>query len=701
MPKGGSGGKRTTSGGGALPEEGIQLNLRSMGFEEVEGELRSEGVPEGATVSQVHQFIMNGDTESVAIFGNDRRLLEIEGGEGGEVTLSGKSINKYRNDIRIMTHNHPIDLPLSTGDLIAASKLGFETNQNFEELSAVSKNGNVYRALRPKNGKWPTEQEIQKSIKKNIRPAYEKALQARRSGASKDDAFQIYQDTLTNKIAKDTGIRLKNGNKETPLSLFNTSDMPELRTPSGRPSALARQMYGTVVPGEKPGSFPIFDTQSANAAVQLRRFAKTEEGKADILARAKEYTQSNIDLYNYSPLKKMYPNTTLGVLHGLYDLGKLGTQKATDSIFPTRKKNQRIKFRNESEILRSINTGKPTAEARRQFGANLPGEKVGSFPIFDEQSAKSALKLRSRVHTKEGLERIYKEAGKYTPELAQQAKDKDRQKGISLHNESQQYRKLVDLENDAVLNNTTKPPKTSTLLGLAGGYYGMKAGAKAANVIPAKGKLRLVAAPLKFMATVSGMKKGYQVGKYLPQSGIDTYKSVKSGKINLDTIKQKANKEDLKKYGKTISRTVIPQGRGTDSSTAFYFKSGINPLSAFSESAERKAAFWATNPYTRKIPTIAGGLATSRLTWEVMKSTSPPLTALAGATIAGFAGKAIIEKLSHRGSLAMAKRYSTNPLNIYGDYSGYVAARTGLGGLRGGAIASRDILREQRQRRRS
>ena len=364
MPKGRSGGKRTSGGGSSLPQgpdQGIQLNLASQGINTVLSSLATEGVPEGATVSQVQQFIMSGDNESVAIFGNDRRLLTLEQGTGGEVTLSGNSINKYRNDIRIMTHNHPVDLPLSTGDLLAASKLGVETGQKFEELNAVSKNGNVYRALKPKNGKWPTEKEVQKAIQKNIRPAYELALKARQGGASKDDAFQIYQDALTNRIAKSTGIRLKNGQKETSLSLFNYSDIPTtqsvapiLRTPSGKPSILARQMYGSTILGEKPGSFPIFDAQSANSAVQLRRFAKTEVGREDIIQRAGKYRPDilptfmareqsraikqqqkqstrfletgqhfqSIDLQNssqFSPLKKFYKNNAFGVMQGLFD----------------------------------------------------------------------------------------------------------------------------------------------------------------------------------------------------------------------------------------------------------------------------------------------------------------------------------------------------------------------------------------------
>lgn len=56
------------------------------------------------------------------------------------------------------------------------------------------------------------------------------------------------------------------------------------RTPSGAPSEKARQKYG-----QKDGSFPIFDTKSAESALKLRGRAKSKAERRSIINRARKY----------------------------------------------------------------------------------------------------------------------------------------------------------------------------------------------------------------------------------------------------------------------------------------------------------------------------------------------------------------------------------------------------------------------------
>ncbi len=57
------------------------------------------------------------------------------------------------------------------------------------------------------------------------------------------------------------------------------------RTPSGAPSAVARQKYGV----NDQGDFPIFDKASAEAALKLRGKAKTKAERQLIIERAMKY----------------------------------------------------------------------------------------------------------------------------------------------------------------------------------------------------------------------------------------------------------------------------------------------------------------------------------------------------------------------------------------------------------------------------
>ena len=64
-------------------------------------------------------------------------------------------------------------------------------------------------------------------------------------------------------------------------------------------------------------------------------------------------------------------------------------------------------------------------ESVREKTATLPGER---FPIFDEKSAKSALKLRGRGTTESERKKIINKAGRYAPEAASKARAADKKK---------------------------------------------------------------------------------------------------------------------------------------------------------------------------------------------------------------------------------------------------------------------------------
>lgn len=49
-------------------------------------------------------------------------------------------------------------------------------------------------------------------------------------------------------------------------------------------------------------------------------------------------------------------------------------------------------------------SGKPSATARRRFGAAKSSpNRTGSFPVFDQQSARSALRLRGKARSKKAV----------------------------------------------------------------------------------------------------------------------------------------------------------------------------------------------------------------------------------------------------------------------------------------------------------
>lgn len=56
------------------------------------------------------------------------------------------------------------------------------------------------------------------------------------------------------------------------------------RTKAGTVTAKAREEHGNA-----RGAFPIFDKQSADAALKLRGHAKTEEERKDVVRRAAKY----------------------------------------------------------------------------------------------------------------------------------------------------------------------------------------------------------------------------------------------------------------------------------------------------------------------------------------------------------------------------------------------------------------------------
>lgn len=1001
MPKGASGGKRRVGGGGGglPPTGGIQLNQFSMIPQQ------PSGIPDNATVSQVEQYIGGQQNESVAVFGNDRRLLTMTDGSQGEVTISGADLKKYGRDMRVMTHNHPIDLQLSTGDLIAATKLGNVSNNNFEELRAVSSTGNVYRALRPTSGQWPTTKEVEKAIQKNVKGAYEKAVKSRRGGATKEDAFQVYQDELSKRVAKDTGIRLRSSSQrgqqislanltqpltETPVAKLRNITNPALltnlskdimRSPvSEKPTTTARQQFGfggdqgnALISGERQGAFPIFDARSAQSAVNLRGHARTEAGRQNIVERASQFA----------------PDASRNAM--------LRDQARTVSL------------QNESALLRSERTGKPTAEARKQFGfygtdvnANIPGEKPGAFPIFDVKSAKAAKVLSRFAKTPKGLESIQQRAEKLIqkgePSIrlhnVSQTSGESRQQferrlfnkpqenfgyfdakgkkvlsfegnenfvridkfavaregkrittathnhpsdyGLSTHdlmsasfdgqisnlkefrattrdqkihsltqgdrknwasagevgerlirnvdtsmktanteqargtNTSDTYKSFQDtlvqksardlgysynvtkgghlpkasesmnamktrmsdnvhlkshlagmqqntfmyaanlkrqisaeanpfvttlskgagfggaayagftaattatgnpvvgagvglvsgiagsrLGGEAAylglrainavrfknaqtaqntqkgkgltLNNVStfdaqsfenvsrrqprqrvpqpeirqpqqKTPLVNKALGVVGGYYGAKVTGKAADFItPSKGPLRIVTSPMKYIGMYYAAKEGYKAGKNAPGTAKEVARGVYTGEIGLTTVKNRASKGDLKKYSKQIANKATTTGSTGKSATSFYMKSGINPLSAFSTNREQRSAFWAVNPYTRKIPAYAAGIAGGRIAYEVANAAYGPLGGIAAAAVGGLASKMITERVAHTTSKRIAKMYSPDALQLQGTSSGYITSRTMYGGLRGGAVATREVMMDRRR----
>lgn len=66
--------------------------------------------------------------------------------------------------------------------------------------------------------------------------------------------------------------------------------------------------------------------------------------------------------------------------------------------------------------------GNPTATARKKK-ATL---SEGRFPIFDKQSAESALRLRGKTKSKEERRKVINGAAKYQPAMAKKAREQDK-----------------------------------------------------------------------------------------------------------------------------------------------------------------------------------------------------------------------------------------------------------------------------------
>jgi hypothetical protein len=71
--------------------------------------------------------------------------------------------------------------------------------------------------------------------------------------------------------------------------------------------------------------------------------------------------------------------------------------------------------------------GTITAKARKQFGVKN-GSRKGTFPIFYQKSARSAIKLRGKAKSKATRAGILRRAAKYLPGAAKKARSVDRKK---------------------------------------------------------------------------------------------------------------------------------------------------------------------------------------------------------------------------------------------------------------------------------
>ncbi len=69
-------------------------------------------------------------------------------------------------------------------------------------------------------------------------------------------------------------------------------------------------------------------------------------------------------------------------------------------------------------------SGGPSEAAREEYG-----NKRGAFPIFDRQSAESALRLRGKAKSKAERKNIIVRARKYMPEMAKAAFELDTKNG--------------------------------------------------------------------------------------------------------------------------------------------------------------------------------------------------------------------------------------------------------------------------------
>lgn len=62
-----------------------------------------------------------------------------------------------------------------------------------------------------------------------------------------------------------------------------------LRTRRGNVTAKSRKRYGMKSKTARKGSFPIFDTKSANSALRLRGRARSKKDRMNIINRARKY----------------------------------------------------------------------------------------------------------------------------------------------------------------------------------------------------------------------------------------------------------------------------------------------------------------------------------------------------------------------------------------------------------------------------
>ena len=69
-------------------------------------------------------------------------------------------------------------------------------------------------------------------------------------------------------------------------------------------------------------------------------------------------------------------------------------------------------------------SGTPSSKAREIHGE----KKTGRFPIFDRESANSALRLRGHSTTKKQRSNIISRAAKFAPNAAKKARVADRKK---------------------------------------------------------------------------------------------------------------------------------------------------------------------------------------------------------------------------------------------------------------------------------
>jgi len=69
-------------------------------------------------------------------------------------------------------------------------------------------------------------------------------------------------------------------------------------------------------------------------------------------------------------------------------------------------------------------SGGPSEAAREEYG-----NKRGAFPIFDRQSAESALRLRGKARSKAERRNIIVRARKYMPDMAKAAWELDTKNG--------------------------------------------------------------------------------------------------------------------------------------------------------------------------------------------------------------------------------------------------------------------------------